>query len=114
MKILKFKKCIEIDKTFGDFHISTFRYSSLKNDKHKQWTEMECWHEPDCESCVLSWEHRNYEGECIDCGCYLAETSEDCPRLSVICMLPNWVKRILLKWQNKKRKYFLKTCDRKW
>ena len=30
MKVLKFKKRIEIDKAIGNFHIETFHYGSLK------------------------------------------------------------------------------------
>ncbi len=112
MKILKLRKRIDIDKAIGDFHISTFHYSSCENDKHKQWTELEFWHEPDCENCALFWEVRGYD-DC-DCGCCMAEPGEECPRISAICMLPNWSKKILLKHKNRKiEKAFRKTYSRK-
>lgn len=96
MKICKFKKRVEIDKTIGNFRLETFHYSSYENDKHKNWTELCCWYERDCEHCPSCWENRSYEGECYDCGCYLAKKGhEDAPML--ICMLPNRIKRIILK-----------------
>jgi hypothetical protein len=96
MKVWKFKKRIEIDKTIGNIHISTFHYGSFENDKPKNWTELHCWYECDCEYCPLSWEDRSYEGECYDCGCFLAKKGRDnAPML--ICMLPRWIKKILLK-----------------
>ena len=85
---------IEIDETIGNFHIRTFHRCSFKNNKHKEWTELYCWHELDCENCPLSWEDRGYED--VDCGCYAAEPGEEYPRLA-ICMLPNWIKKILLR-----------------
>lgn len=95
MKLWKFKKRIEIDKTIGNIQIHTFHYRSYENDKPKHWTELHCWYECDCEHCPLSWEVRGDID--VDCGCYMAEYGEDYPRLLVICMLPNWVKKILLK-----------------
>lgn len=95
MKVLKFKKRIEIDKTIGNFHIETFHYSSFENDKHKNWTELHCWHECDCEHCPLSWEVKYYDD--VDCGCCMAECGKDYPKTMLICMLPNWIKKILLK-----------------
>ena len=97
MKVLKFKKRIEIDKKIGNFRIDTFHHSSFENNKHKHWTELHCWYEPDCECCPLSWEDSSYEGECNDCGCYMAEYSNDYPKSMLICMLPRWIKKILLK-----------------
>lgn len=95
MKVWKFKKRIEIDKTMGNFHISTFHYGSYENDKPKHWTELHCWCEPDCENCVSAWEDRGYEGECYDCGCCLAK--KGCEEAPIwICMLPNWVKKIFV------------------
>lgn len=96
MKVLKFKKRIEIDKAIGNFHIETFHYGSIKNDKHKNWTELHCWYEQDCEHCPLGWEDIGYEGECNDCGCYMAECGKDYPKTILICMLPKWIKKILL------------------
>lgn len=95
MKVWKFKRRIEIARKIGNFYIQTFHYCSLKNDKRINWTELHCWYECDCEHCPLSREVRGYED--TDCGCYMAEYDEDYPRLLVICMLPNWVKRILLR-----------------
>ena len=98
MKLLKIKKRIEIDKTIGNFHISTFHYGGFdKKGKSKHWTELHCWYECDCEDCPLSWEDISYEGECNACGCYMAKVGEDCPRTLLICRLPKWVKRILLR-----------------
>lgn len=97
MKVLKFKKRIEIDKAIGNFHIATFHYGSIKNDKPKNWTELHCWYECDCENCPLGWEDRSYEGECMSCGCYMAERGKDYPKTMLICMLPKWIKKILLK-----------------
>ena len=97
MKVLKFKKHIEIDKTIGNIHINTFHYSSRENGKPKHWTELHCWCEPDCECCPLSWEDRSWEGECYDCGCYMAKHSNDYPETMLICMLPYWVKRLIKK-----------------
>lgn len=98
MKVLKFKKRIEIDKTIGNIHIETFNYGRLaSNSKSKDWTELHCWYEPNCECCPLSWEERGYEGECYDCGCCMAEYNQDYPKTELICMLPNWIKKILLR-----------------
>jgi len=102
MKVWKFKKRIEIDKTIGNIHIETFHYSSFENDKPKHWTELHCWYECDCEHCSLSWEDRSYEGKCYDCGCFLAKKGHDnAPML--ICMLPRWIKKILLRYKNVRR-----------
>ena len=102
MKVLKLKRHIEIGKEIGNFHIGTFRYGSYENDTPKHWTELHCWYECDCEHCPLSWEYRSYEGECYDCGCYMAEHGKDYPKTDLICMLPNWIKKILLKDKQKK------------
>lgn len=101
MKVWKFKKRIEIDKTIGNFHIETFHYGSFENDKPKHWTELHCWYECDCEHCPSSWEDRSYEGECNDCGCFLAKKGHDnAPML--ICMLPKWIKKILLRYKTER------------
>lgn len=97
MKLLKFKRHIDIDKKIGNIHISTFHYCSYDNGKSKYWTELKCWYEEDCEHCPLSWEDRGYEGECYDCGCYMAEYSNEYPKSILICMLPRWIKKIFLK-----------------
>lgn len=94
MKVWKFKKHIEIDKTIGNFHIETFHCGSYKNGKPKHWTELHCWYECDCENCPLSWEVRGYDD--VDCGCYMAEYG-DYPKTDLICKLPRWIKKILLK-----------------
>ena len=96
MKVLKIKRHIEISKTIGNIHINTFHYASFDNGKHKNWTELHCWYEQDCEHCPLGWEDRGYEGECYDCGCYMAERGKDYPKTMLICMLPKWIKKILL------------------
>lgn len=98
MTLWKFKKRIEIDKKIGGFNISTFHYGGFdKKGKHKNWTELHCWYECDCENCPLSWEDKDYWGECNDCGCYMAEVGEDCPKTLLICMLPRWIKKIIYK-----------------
>lgn len=53
--------------------------------------------EPDCEHCCMGWEDRGYEGECNDCGCYMAKRGNDYPKTMLICMLPRWIKKIFLK-----------------
>lgn len=93
MRVLKFKRRIKIDKTIGNVHMETFHYRSCQDDKH--WTELHCWYECDCEHCPLSWEVRLYDD--VDCGCYMAEFGEEYPKLLLTCMLPRWVKRILLR-----------------
>lgn len=104
MRLLKFKRDIEIEKTIGNIHIETFHYGSYdKNGKHKHWTELECWCECDCECCPLSWEDRGYEGECYDWGCYMAEPGKDYPKISMICVLPNWIKKLILRHIMRKR-----------
>ena len=100
MKVWKFKKRIEIDKTIGNFHIETLHYSSYENDKPKHWTELHCWYECDCEHCPLYWEVRGYDD--ADCGCYMAEYGEDYPKTDLICMLPNWIKKILLRYKTER------------
>lgn len=99
MKIWKFKKRIEIDKKIGNFRIGTFHYGSFENDKRKNWTELHCWYESDCEHCPLCWEVRGYDD--VDCGCYMAEYGNDCPKTVLICMLPVWIKKILLRYKRK-------------
>lgn len=97
MKILKFKKRIDIDKSIGNLKLQTFHYGSFdKNGKSKHWTELKLWHDNDCENCPCGWECRSYEGECEDCGCYISKDG-DFSAPTLVCMLPNWVKRILLK-----------------
>lgn len=110
MKVWKFKKRIEIDKTICNFHIETFHYGSFENDKPKHWTELHCWYECDCERCPLSWEVRGYDD--VDCGCYMAEYG-DYPKTALICMLPRWIKKILLKHKQKSEKQIYKEYEAK-
>lgn len=96
MKIFKFKKSIDINKSIGNLRIKTFNYGSYENGKHKSWSKLYIWYDNDCEYCPCGWEDRSYEGECYDCGCYLAKRGhEEAP--TIICMLPNWAKTMLLK-----------------
>lgn len=98
MRVWKFKRRIEIDKTIGNFNISTFHYGAFdKKGKRKNWTELHCWYKRDCEHCPLSWADIDYWGECNDCGCYMAKHGKDYPRTSLVCMLPRWIKKILLR-----------------
>ena len=95
MIIFKFKKRIDIDKHIGNLKLETFHYGSYENGKHKDWTELHLWYDNDCENCPCGWEDRSYEGECYDCGCWLAKKGhEEAP--TFICMLPNWIKNILV------------------
>ena len=95
MRVWKFKKRIKIANKIGNVHIKTFHYSSHENDKFKHWTELHCWYECDCAGCPLSWEVRLYDD--VDCGCYMAEFGEEYPKALLICMLPRWIKKILLR-----------------
>lgn len=111
MKVLKFKKGIDINKTIGNIRIETFHYGSCEKNKLKLWTELHCWHECDCKHCPLSWEVRCYDD--FDCGCYAAELGEDSPKTSLICMLPRWIKKIILRYKTKKERKSLDAfiCD---
>lgn len=102
MKLLKFKRHIDIDKKIGNIHIWTFHYYSYVNGERKSWTELNCWYEEDCEHCPLYWEDRKYEGECYDYGCYMAECGNEYPKTFMICMLPDWIKKILLRRKGRK------------
>jgi len=102
MIVFKFKKRIEIDKSIGNYKVATFDHCAYdKNGKHKNWTELHCWYECDCEHCPLSWEVRYYDD--VDCGCCMAEIGEDYPKTLLICMLPRCIKNILLKKLQKAR-----------
>ena len=97
MRILKFKKNVDIEKNIRNLKLQTFHYGSFdKNGKSKHWTELCLWYDNDCENCPCGWEDRSYEGECYDCGCYISKDG-DFSAPTLVCMLPNWVKRILLK-----------------
>ena len=94
MRLLKFKKRVEIDKTIGNFHMKTFHRRSFENDKSKEWTELCCWYHQDCENCPASWS--DWYGEDGDCGCHLAGLCEEYAPLWK-CMLPKWAKRLFVK-----------------
>lgn len=95
MRLLKFKKRIDIDKKIGNFYIVTLNFGCYGPDgTHKDWTELHCGYECDCEHCPASWE--DWYGEDGDYGCYLAELGEDYAPIWK-CMLPKWIKRLLLK-----------------
>lgn len=95
MKIFKFKKRIDIDKSIGNLRLETFHYGSYENGKHKNWSELCLWYDKDCEHCPCCWEDRSYEGECYDCGCYLAKKKRE-ESSTIICMLPDWIKNMLM------------------
>lgn len=109
MKVWKFKKHIEIDKTIGNTHIETFHYGSYENDKPTHWTELHCWYECDCEHCPLSWEVRGYDD--VDAGCIMAEYGEGYPKTDLICKLPRWIKKILLKHKKKSEEQIYKEYE---
>lgn len=94
MTIFRTKHRIDLDKDIGNFSIVAFRFSDLK--KGKEWTEVQCCYRCDCESCPMGWESRSYEGECEDCGC-LFDKDFNVPIWK--CMLPNWVKKIIIRWK---------------
>ena len=97
MRIFKFKKRVEIKKNIGNLKLQTFHYGSFdENGKCKDWTELCLWYDNICENCPCGWENRSYEGECEDCGCYISKDG-DFSAPTLVCMLPNWVKGILLK-----------------
>ena len=96
MTIFKFKKRIDIDKHIGNLRLETFYYGSYENGVHKNWTELCLWYDEKCDECVCGWEDRSYEGECNACGCCVSKDG-DFSAPTVICMLPNWIKNILIK-----------------
>lgn len=96
VKIFKFKKRVEIDKSIGNLILETIHYGAYENGKHKNWSELCLWYDNDCEHCSCGWEDRSYEGECNACGCYLAKRGhEEAPVF--VCMLPDSIKRVLVK-----------------
>lgn len=99
MRVLNLKRPIRIDKTIGNVHIKTFHYRSYQDDKH--WTELHCWYECDCQNCPLSWVEQLYDG--YDCGCWVAEFGEEYPKSLLVCMLPKWAKKILLRRVEKRQ-----------
>lgn len=96
MTIFKFKKRVEIEKSIGNLKLETFHYGSYEGGKHKDWTELHLWYDNDCEYCPCGWEYRSYEGECEDCGCLVSKDG-DFSAPTLVCMLLNWIKRIILK-----------------
>lgn len=95
MRLLKFKKRIDIDKTIGNFYIVTSHFGAYDPDgTHKDWTELHCGYNCDCKNCPASWS--DWYGEDGDCGCYLAKLGEEYAPLWK-CMLPKWAKKILIK-----------------
>ncbi len=99
MRLLKLKKHIKIAKKIGNLHIKTIKRSSPEKDK--QWTELHCWYECDCQNCPLSWVEQGYD-DC-DCGCWMAQYGEEYPKSLLVCMLPKWVKKILLRRVEKRQ-----------
>ena len=95
MTIFKTKKRIDIDKSIGNMRITTINYGKYEDDKYKTWTEIHCWYDCDCESCPMGWEVRSYEGECEDCGCCFGYEVGCAPIWK--CMLPRWIKNLILK-----------------
>ena len=96
MTIFKFKKRVEINKSIGNLKLETFHYGSYEGGKPKDWTELHLWYDKDCEHCPCGWEYRSYEGEYEDCGCLVSKDG-DFSAPTLVCMLPNWIKRIILK-----------------
>ena len=96
MTIFKFKKRVEIEKSIGNLKLETFHYGSYEGGKHDNWTELHLWYDNDCEHCPCGWEYRSYEGECEDCGCLVSKDG-DFTTPTFVCMLPNWIKNIILK-----------------
>lgn len=100
MKIFKFNRRIDIKKNIGNLKLQTFHYGSFdEKGKSKNWTELCLWYDNDCENCPCGWETRGYEGECYDCGCLISKDG-DFSAPTWVCMLPDWIKRIVLKIKN--------------
>lgn len=49
--------------------------------------------DPDCEHCHFCYEYGSYEGECIDCGCYI---DHDFNVSKLYCAIP-WKIKMLIK-----------------
>lgn len=96
MKIFKFNKRVEIDKSIGNLRIETFHYGNWIDGKNVTYSELHIWYDNDCEYCPCCWEDRSYEGECNDCGCRLARKGHE-EASTFICMLPTWIKNALIK-----------------
>lgn len=102
MTILKFKKRIKVDKSIGNLKIQTQLRDSYENGKSKKWTELRLSYNCDCENCPCSWECQSYEGECEDCGCLISKDGDFSAPLC-ICMLPWWMKNIILKMKFRRK-----------
>lgn len=96
MKLWTFRKDIAIRKEFGNLRLYTIRYGDWTDGKHITYSELHLWYDNDCKYCPCCWEDRSYEGECNDCGCWLARKCHEEPPI-IICMLPYWVKNMLLR-----------------
>lgn len=96
MKIFKFNKRVEIKKSIGKIQIRALHYGDWKDEKHIEYSELHIWYDNDCEHCPCGWEDRSYEGECNDCGCYLAKKGHE-EATAIMCMLPRWIKNIIVK-----------------
>ena len=98
MKILKSHKRIDFNKSIGNMRITSIHYGKpIENsDEWEHYTEICCWYDRDCEKCPMGWDDRSYEGECEDCGCLVSKDG-DFSAPTLVCMLPNWIKRIILK-----------------
>lgn len=97
MKLLKIHKRIDVDKSIGNMRITSTHYFKPieKSNEWEDYTTIDCWYDCDCENCPMGWEDRGYEGECSDCGCLF---SHDFNTPIWKCMLPNWIKNILVKY----------------
>ena len=102
MKIFKTHKNIDIEKSIGNVKITSTHYARpIENsDKGEHYTTVDCWYDRDCEHCPMGWEDRSYEGECNDCGC-LFDYDFNVPIWK--CMLPRWLKNIILKHKKSNR-----------
>ena len=97
MKIFKFNKRVEINKSIGTLKLQTFHYGNWdKNGKHYTYSELHLWNDNKCDECPCGWESRSYEGECDCCGCWLAKRGHE-EASTWICLLPNWIKGIAVK-----------------
>lgn len=103
MRIYRTHKCIYFNKSIGNMKITSHRICipNLKTEKSEHYTEIHCWYDRNCEDCPMGWEESSYEGECEDCGC-LFNYSFDVPIWK--CMLPRWIKRIIIKLRIGSRK----------
>ena len=73
------------------------------SDKWEHYTTINCWYDRDCEHCPMGWEDIGYEGECGDCGC-LFNYEFNVPIWK--CMLPRWLKKIILNQKYKREELY--------